>query len=414
MNNKAQIICIGDELLFGQVVNTNASWIAAKLTEIGFWVEKIVTISDKYNDIVSAFKYASENVNLTIVTGGLGPTNDDITKNVLCDFFKTELIRNNQIENHITKIFSKRNLPVTDLNLQQADLPQNCDVLFNELGTAPGMAFNQNDFVLISLPGVPFEMKNIFEKQIVKYLQSHFQLPQIFSQTVMTSGIAESFLAERIRLWENSLVDKNLSLAYLPQPGIVRLRITANQNCENGNEQINIAIDELYKIIPDKIFAVGDIKLEEFIGKLLIENNKTVSTAESCTGGTIAQLLTSVSGSSKYFKGSVVAYSNEIKMNVLKVNKEDADNYGAVSEQVVLQMAKNVREIFKTDYSISISGIAGPEGGTDEKPVGTVWIAVASEKNIIAHKFSFGNDRVRNILRASITALDMLRKSIID
>ncbi len=414
MNNKAQIICIGDELLIGQVENTNASWLALKLTELGFWVEKIVTVSDKYNDIISAFKNASENVNLVIVTGGLGPTNDDITKNVLCDFFKTGLKRNKEIENHISTIFNKRNLPITDLNLQQADLPENCDVLFNELGTAPGMAFKQNSFVLVSLPGVPFEMKNIFEKQLNVYLKNHFNLPQIFSQTVMTSGIAESFLADKIKLWENKLKDNNLSLAYLPQPGIVRLRITANQNCVNGLDQINNSIDELYKIIPDKIFAVGDIKLEEFIGKLLIENNKTVSTAESCTGGTIAQLLTSVSGSSKYFKGSVVAYSNDIKTDILKVNKEEIVKYGAVSEQVVIQMANNIREIFKTDYSIAISGVAGPDGGTDEKPVGTVWIAIASQKNIIAHKFMFGNDRVRNILRASITSLDMLRKSIID
>jgi nicotinamide-nucleotide amidase len=413
MNNKAQIICIGDELLIGQVVNTNASWLASKLTELGFWVEKIVTVSDKYNDIISSLKSA-KNANLVIVTGGLGPTNDDITKTVLCDYFKTKLSRNKEIENHISSIFSKRNLPITELNLQQADLPESCEVLFNELGTAPGMAFRNSEFLLISLPGVPFEMKNIFENQMVDYLKGHFNLPQIFSQTIMTIGVAESFLADKIRLWENELVNKNLSLAYLPQPGIVRLRITANQNCINGKEQINIAINELYKIIPDKIFAVGDIKIEEFIGKLLTEKKQTVATAESCTGGTIAQILTSVSGSSKYFKGSVVAYSNEIKTDILKVNKIDIENYGAVSEQVVLQMAKNIRDIFKTDYSIAISGVAGPDGGTEEKPVGTVWIAVASEKKIIAQKFSFGNDRVRNILRASITSLDMLRKSIID
>ncbi|MBI5540296.1 MAG: competence/damage-inducible protein A [Bacteroidia bacterium] len=411
---KVEIICIGDELLIGQVVNTNASWLASKLTELGFWVEKIVTVSDKYDDIFYAFKSASENVNLVIVTGGLGPTNDDITKTVLCDFFKTKLIRDKEIEKHISTIFSKRNLPVTELNLQQADLPEKCEVLFNELGTAPGMAFMQNDFMLVSLPGVPFEMKNIFEKQLVNYINKSFSLPQIVSQNVMTSGIAESFLAERIQDWESKLADKNLSLAYLPQPGIVRIRITANQNCINAKEEIDNSISELYKIIPDKIFAIGDTTLEEVIGKILTERNKTVSTAESCTGGTIAQLLTSVSGSSKYFKGSIVAYSNEIKTEILKVKSSDIEKYGAVSENVVLQMSENIRKIFKTDYAIAVSGIAGPDGGTAEKPVGTVWIAIASEKNTIAHKFTFGNDRARNILRASVTALDMLRKSIID
>lgn len=411
---KAEIICIGDELLIGQVINTNASWLASKLTELGFWVEKIVTVSDKYDDIFSAIKSASENVNLIIVTGGLGPTNDDITKAVLCDFFKTELIRNKEIENHISLIFSKRNLPATELNLQQADLPKSCDVLFNELGTAPGMAFKNSDFMLVSLPGVPFEMKNIFENQLENYINKSFSLPQIASQNVMTSGIAESFLAERIQDLESKLADKNLSLAYLPQPGIVRLRITANQNCINAKEEIDNSISELYKIIPDKIFAIGDTTLEEVIGKILTERNKTVCTAESCTGGTIAQLLTSVSGSSKYFKGSIVAYSNEIKTEILKVKSSDIEKFGAVSENVVLQMTENIRKIFKTDYAIAVSGIAGPDGGTAEKPVGTVWIAIASEKNTIAHKFTFGNDRARNILRASVTALDMLRKSIID
>lgn len=411
---KAEIICIGDELLIGQVINTNASWLASKLTELGFWVEKIITVSDKYDDIFSAFKSASENVNLIIVTGGLGPTNDDITKIVLCDFFKTELIRNREIENHISLIFSKRNLPATELNLQQADLPNSCDVLFNELGTAPGMAFKNSDFMLVSLPGVPFEMKNIFEKQLADYINKNFCLPQIVSQNVMTSGIAESFLAERIKEWESKLSDKNLTLAYLPQPGIVRLRITANQNCTNAKKEIDNSISELYKIIPDKIFAIGDTTLEEVIGKMLTEKNKTVCTAESCTGGTIAQILTSVSGSSRYFKGSVVAYSNEIKTEILKVESTDIERYGAVSEHVVLQMAENIRKMFNTDYSIAVSGVAGPDGGTTEKPVGTVWIAIASEKNTIAHKFTFGNDRARNILRASVTALDMLRKSIID
>lgn len=412
-NKKAHIICIGDELLIGQVVNTNSAWLGSKLTELGLNVTKNIVIPDNYNEIYNSIKQLSKEVELVIVTGGLGPTNDDITKNVLCDFYKSKLVRNKKVEEHIKSMFSGRNLPITELNLQQADLPDNCEILFNELGTAPGMVFSNNDFVLVSLPGVPFEMKNIFEKQLISFLKTRFCLPKIISQTVMTCGIAESFLAEKIKYWEESINKQNLSLAYLPQPGVVRLRISANSNCENGTELVNNAISGLQKIIPDKIFAIGDISIEEHIGKLLLKKNKTLCTAESCTGGYISHLITSVSGSSKYFKGSVIAYSNSIKTNVLKVNNDEINLHGAVSEQVVMQMAKNALKIFETDFAIAVSGIAGPDGGTAEKPVGTVWIAIASENNVVAKKFQLGNDRIRNIIRASVSAFDMLRKQLV-
>ncbi|OFX34239.1 MAG: hypothetical protein A2X08_02265 [Bacteroidetes bacterium GWA2_32_17] len=413
MRNRAQIICIGDELLIGQVVNTNSAWLGSKLTELGFNVTKNIVISDNYNEIYNSINQLSKETDLIIVTGGLGPTNDDITINVLCDFFNSKLIRNKIVEEHIKSMFSGRNLPITELNLQQADLPNNCEVLFNELGTAPGMVFNNSNYILVSLPGVPFEMKNIFKKKLITFLKNKFNLPEIISQTIMVCGIAESFLVEKINNWEENINKQNLSLAYLPQPGIIRLRITAKQECENAEKLILNEISKLKLIIPNHIFAIGDISFEEVIGKMLFKKNKTICTAESCTGGYISHLITSVSGSSKYYKGSVIAYSNSIKTSVLKVSKENIDIYGAVSEQVVTQMAQNARNIFETDFSIAVSGIAGPDGGTAEKPVGTVWIAIASKNNVIAKKFLFGNDRIRNIIRASVSAFDMLRKQLI-
>ena len=413
MRNRAQIICIGDELLIGQVINTNSAWLGSKLTELGFNVIKNIAISDNYDEIYTTIKQVSQEAELIIVTGGLGPTNDDITKNVLCNLFHSKLIRDIKTEEYIQKMFLSRNLPVTELNLQQADVPNNCEVLFNELGTAPGMLFKSKKSIVVSLPGVPFEMKNIFEKQLAEYLKRHFNLHEYFSQTIMISGIAESFLANKIKDWEVNLKNNNLSLAYLPRPGIIRLRITAKQECENAEKLILNEISKLKQLIPNHIFAIGDISFEEVIGKLLSEKNKTICTAESCTGGYISHLITSVSGSSKYYKGSVIAYSNSIKTSVLKVSKEDINIYGAVSEQVVTQMAQKVRNIFKTDFSIAVSGIAGPDGGTSDKPVGTVWIAIASKNNVIAKKFQFGNDRIRNIIRASVSAFDMLRKQLI-
>lgn len=409
---KAQIICIGDELLIGQVVNTNSAWLGSKLTELGFNVTRNIVISDCYDEIYNCINQSSKEAELIIVTGGLGPTNDDITKSVLCDLFHSKLIRNAEIEEHIRQMFLSRNLPATELNIQQADVPNNCQVLFNELGTAPGMLFKSEKSIVVSLPGVPFEMKNIFEKQLAEFLKKHFILTQIFSKTIMISGIAESFLADKIKDWEVNLKKNFLSLAYLPQPGIIRLRITAMPECENAEQLILNKISELKQIIPNHIFAIGDISFEEVIGKLLIEKNKTICTAESCTGGYISHLITSVPGSSNYFKGAVIAYSNSIKTKILNVNEKDLERYGAVSEQIVKQMAQNSRQMLNADFSIAVSGIAGPTGGTVEKPVGTVWIAIASENNVVAQKFQFGNDRIRNIIRASVSAFDMLKNEL--
>jgi len=408
-----EIISIGDELLIGQVVNTNASWLAAKCKEWGFITTKIITVADKPEAIKKVIFEASNNADIAIITGGLGPTKDDITKGVLCEVFNTELNLNEEVLNHIKTIFSRRNLQLSELNRKQAELPVGAKILHNELGTAPGMVFQKENFTLISLPGVPFEMKNIVEKQLKQFIFEKFNFLPVISETVMICGIPESFLAEKLEDWETNLKIKKLSLAYLPQPGIIRLRITAETNSINGKESINKSIDELKIVIPEYLFAIGDTAMEKVVGDLLKNQKKTLSTAESCTGGYIAHLITSVAGSSSYFKGSVIAYDNSVKTEILSVSAEDIQNHGAVSEEVVRQMAKNVRTLIKTDFSIAVSGIAGPDGGTEEKPVGTVWIAVSSENNTISKRFQFTNDRERNIIRASVSALDLLRKLIL-
>lgn len=407
-----EIISIGDELLIGQVVNTNASWLAARLKEWGLITTKIIAVADKPEAIRNVISEASKNVHFAIVTGGLGPTKDDITKGVLCEIFNTELKLNEEVLNHIKTIFSRRSLELSELNRKQAEVPIGAKILRNELGTAPGMVFQKGDFTLVSLPGVPFEMKNIVENQLKQFVFEKYNLPPVISETVMICGIPESFLAEKLETWENNLASKNLSLAYLPQPGLIRLRITAGANANNGLEIINKSIEELKTIIPEHLFAIGDTTMQKVVGEYLKNHNKTISTAESCTGGYIAHLITSVPGSSSYFKGSVIAYDNSVKTEILQVKPEDIQNYGAVSEDVVIQMAKNVRKMLHSDFSIAVSGIAGPDGGTEEKPVGTVWIAVASEKGIVSKRFQFTNDRERNIIRASVSALDLLLKMI--
>ena len=407
-----EIISIGDELLIGQVINTNASWIASTCKEWGLNATRIVAVSDKANEIKKAINEAKENVDFAIVTGGLGPTKDDITKGVLCEIFQTELKLNEEVLNHIKTIFSKRNLSLSPLNIKQAEVPLDAFILTNELGTAPGMIFQKDNFTLVSLPGVPFEMKAIVSNSLKEFVLNSYKLSSLHTETVMTCGIPESFLAEKLENWENEIKEKGISLAYLPQPGIIRLRLTANENVVKGEDLIKKSIQELYSIIPDNIFAIGDTTMEKVVGDILKNRGKTISTAESCTGGYISHLLTSVPGSSAYYKGSVISYDNEVKLGLLNVNANDLNENGAVSEVVVRQMAENVRKLLNTDYSIAVSGIAGPDGGTEEKPVGTVWIAIATENRCFTKRFQFTNDRDRNIIRASIAALDLLRKQI--
>ncbi len=408
----AEIITIGDEILIGQIIDSNSAWIAEQFNSIGIRVKQITSVSDDETHINSALDEASKRADLIIMTGGLGPTKDDLTKKALCRYFDTRLVFNEEVFRHIEKIFTHRKFPMLDSNRKQAELPENCTIIQNKKGTASGMWFVKNDRHFISMPGVPFEMKAMVSESLIPLFRSKFKLPVIIHRTILTYGIGESFLAEKIKDWEDKL-PSNMKLAYLPSPEYLRLRLSIYGEDEIPMRESIIKQEKsLHEIIPEYIFGYDKQTMPEIIGDLLKNEGKTLSTAESCSGGNIARLITSIPGSSAYFNGSVVAYSNEIKESVLKVKNEDLIKSGAVSEPIIIQMAAAARELFKTDYSIATSGIAGPDGGTDDKPVGTVWIAVAKENKVMAKKYIFGNDRDINIRRASSMAMFMLIKLI--
>lgn len=405
----AEIINIGDELLIGQVINTNASWLSQQLNVLGIDTVRATVVADTYASIIDCLKESASRSSLVIITGGLGPTKDDVTKHALCEFFNASLVENSDVITDVTNFFLQRGISLSYLNRTQAFVPDNCQVLRNPCGTAPGMWFEYNQQVIISLPGVPYEMKEIFQKSIVARLQEKWHLPALLHKTILTTGIGESFLSDKIEQWELQL-PKTIRLAYLPATGIVKLRLSTTTEFA---DVLSIEQAKLETLISDYIFGYDDETLESVIGKLLRSKNNTVATAESCTGGLIAHLITSISGSSAYFKGSVVAYSNDVKLHTLKVNNETITKYGVVSEEVVTQMAIGVKQLLKTDYAIAVSGIAGPDGGTDLKPVGTVCIAIATPKHTISQTFKFGENRERNIYRSAIVALNMLRKQLI-
>ncbi len=409
---KAEIISIGDELLIGQVVNTNASWLGIEFNLAGISIYQITAVSDDRNHILTALAEAGHRAEIILITGGLGPTKDDITKQVLCEYFNTRLVFNDDVYQNIERLFGARGVKIGELNRKQAEVPESCIPIPNLNGTAPGMWFEKEGKIYISMPGVPYEMKMMVTGSVIPWLQKRFKTGAIVHKTVMTMGIPESVLANKIANWEDQLPN-NIKLAYLPQPGAVRLRLTAKGDDKILIEkQVNIEIEKLKEILPDEISAFDDEPIFETIGKLLREKNKTLSTAESCTGGYIAHLITSVAGSSDYFKGSVIAYSNEIKINLLGVNPSSIEKFGAVSEQVVTEMAASARRILATDYAIAVSGIAGPGGGTYEKPVGTAWIAIASAEKTVTRRLQLGDHRERNIIRTAFAALDMLRKTL--
>ncbi len=409
---KAEIINIGDELLIGQVVNTNASWMATELTLAGVNVVQITAIADHEQAIGNALDQAAGRADIILMTGGLGPTKDDITKKVLASYFNSKMIFHEPTFEQVKAIFKARNFEVSDVNRNQALIPEKCTPLFNKNGTAPGMWFEQNNKVFVSMPGVPFETKVMMKEQVIPKLKEFFKLKSIVYKTVMTTGLGESFLAEKIKDWENNLPE-NIKLAYLPQPGIVRLRLTAKgENEAHLRKEIDLQVNKLHKLVDDLIFGYDDVTMEEVIGQLLTKSGKTMSTAESCTGGYIAQMITSVAGSSNYFMGSVVSYSNQAKINLLNVPEQAIEQYGAVSKRVVEAMATGARQKFNTDYAVATSGIAGPSGGTDEKPVGTTWIALATPNGVKSKLYHFGEHRGRNIRRAALAALDMLRLEI--
>lgn len=410
---KLDILSIGDELLIGLTLNTNAHWLSKQLNLIGFQIRQHTTVSDEKTAIVAALNDALANSNVVIITGGLGPTKDDLTLDILTEYFGGKLIRNNDVYQDIEKLMSGRGYEMNELNKQQALVPDNAKVLRNKNGTAPGTWFEKDGKIIISMPGVPYEMKAMTTNTVIPWLKEKFELPVIVHKMIYTQGIPESQLAEKLEDWENNLPN-TIKLAYLPSPGRVKLRLSSiGSNRDELETAIFLQIEKVKKIIDKHIFSLTEDELQVVIGELLRKKNATLSTAESCTGGYIAHLITQISGASDYFKGAIVSYANETKIESLGVNANDIAQYGAVSKQVVEQMAVGVRTKLKTDYSIATSGIAGPLGGTEEKPVGTVWIAVASKDDVVSQIFQFGKDRTINIERTAITALGILRNMII-
>ena len=406
---RAELISIGDELLLGQTVNTNASWIGEQLAKIGVRLFQVSTITDEADHILNALDEAATRAEIILLTGGLGPTKDDITKEVLCSYFNTELEMNEEVLAWIVEAFSKLGLQKLDVNRQQAALPKAARVIRNYMGTASGMWFEKEGKVFISMPGVPYEMKAMMKNEILPALQEKFNTSALQYSTILTQGMGESFLAERIKDWEDRLRAEGLGLAYLPSPGIVKLRVSAPADHEN---LLAGYIEELYQLIPELIYGEGTIKLEKVIGELLLKAGSTLATAESCTGGAISSSITSVPGSSAYFNGAVVSYSNTAKTAELGVSEELLKEHGAVSEAVALQMAKGAAQAFQSDYAISTTGIAGPDGGTEEKPVGTVWIGIRTPNGTVARLFHFFGQRQNIVERSLQTALNMLRKAI--
>lgn len=407
-----EIITIGDEILYGHILDTNAKWLSKNLNELGVKTNKISTIGDNYIQIKDILQSSIKENDIIILTGGLGPTNDDITKKCLNDFFKGKLISDKNTLSHIKKIFKKRNLDLTKKNRDQALVPDNCKVLHNKYGTAPGIAFEKDNKLVISLPGVPYEMKSLFEDKCSQIIKQKFSLSIIHHRTIKTVGIGESWLSDLISEWEKNL-DHTISLAYLPSIGRVKLRLTGRGNNLN---KIKSAIDkEEKKVVPiirKYIYGFDNEELESCVGNLLIKNKKTLSIAESCSGGYLSHLVTSIPGSSKYFSGSIVAYSNNIKINNLNVNKKNIEKFGAVSKEVVEEMATNVRKKFNSSIGISTSGIAGPSGGTEKKPVGTVWIGYSDKNKTLSKKLLLTNRRDINITLSSIGALNMARLNL--
>jgi len=410
---RAEIITIGDEILFGQITDTNTQWIGAELTGIGIRPVRKTSVGDKKEDIISAFTEASQRVDVIIVTGGLGPTKDDITKHTFCEYFGSELKMNQDALALVTEFFAKRGRAMTELNIQQAALPDNCTYIPNLWGTAPGMWFEKEGVVYVSLPGVPYEMKSLMQFEILPRLQARFVLNIIQHKIVKTIGIGESFLAEKIAAWEDALPD-HIKLAYLPHFGQVRLRLTGTgSDRELLDLQLREQVDLLVPQIAEHVYGYDTDELESVIGALLLKRGATVGTAESCTGGFLAHRLTSLPGSSAYFEGSVVSYSNFLKMKLLGVQEITLNTCGAVSEETVREMAEGARRALNTTYAIATTGIAGPDGGTPEKPVGTVWIACATPTETVTQLLKLSNARNINIELTSTYALNLLRKTIL-
>ena len=405
---KATVITIGDEILIGQIIDTNSAWIGQQFSTLGVKIHEIISCGDDAAQIVSAIDRAKATSQIVLMTGGLGPTKDDITKKTLVDYFNTELVLNEEVWGKMKQIFEKRGAQVLEINRSQAMIPKDCIMLPNMRGTAQGMWFERDGVVFISMPGVPHEMKHLMETQVIPKLQQKFSFPKIVHATIMTAGAGESAIATMLSAFENEL-PANIKLAYLPNLGTVKLRLTAFGEGEKLVNEVETQKQKMKGLLGHLVYCDGEELLEAIVGKMLLAKQATVSCAESCTGGYISHLFTSISGSSKYFEGGIVSYSYDVKEKMLGVNHETLVKYGAVSEECVREMLQGLLKVSGTNYGIAVSGIAGPDGGTPEKPVGTVWISVGSKDKIISKRFNFFPSRMENIRIFSNAALNMLR-----
>ena len=405
---KATVITIGDEILIGQIIDTNSAWIGQQFSELGVKIHEIISCGDDAKQIVDAINRAKTSSQIVLMTGGLGPTKDDITKKTLVDYFNTELVLNEEVWEKMKQIFEKRGVQVLEINRSQAMIPKDCIMLPNMRGTAQGMWFERDGVVFISMPGVPHEMKHLMEAQVIPLLKQKFAFPKIVHATIMTAGAGESAIASTLTAFENELPG-NIKLAYLPNLGTVKLRLTAFGEGDKLTREVEAQKEKMKSILGHLVYCDGEEPLEAVLGKMLLGQQATVSCAESCTGGYIAHLFTSISGSSKYFEGGVVSYSYDVKEKMLGVKHQTLLTYGAVSEECVREMLQGLLNVAGTTYGIAVSGIAGPDGGTPEKPVGTVWISVGNNEKIISKRFNFFPSRMENIRVFSNAALNMLR-----
>jgi nicotinamide-nucleotide amidase len=410
----ASIITIGDELLIGQVIDTNSAWMAQELNKAGIWLKRRVAVGDSWNDIWKALDEESAAADIILITGGLGPTADDITKPLLCKYFNTRLVVNEDALKNVRHIFEtllKR--PMIERNLKQAEVPESCTVIQNRRGTAPGMLFEKDGKILVSMPGVPHEMKGMMTDDVIPFLRKKFEMPFIAHRTALTAGVGESFLADHIQAFETGL-PANIKLAYLPSYGMVRLRLTGiGSDPASIEPEINNRFSRLKELIKEWMVTDEDISLQEALGRLLISRGQTIATAESCTGGYAAHLITSIAGSSAYFLGGLIPYQNNIKEKVLQVREHTLSTTGAVSEETVKEMVSGALRVFGSDYALATSGIMGPGGGTDAKPVGTVWIAAGNRQKTETRLLHFRFDRQRNIELTTANVLNLLRKFIL-
>jgi len=416
----AELLTIGNEILIGQIINTNAVWMAQQLNAAGISVVHMSSVADEKEAILKAFEDAGKRADLVLITGGLGPTKDDITKKTFCDYFNSELVMNEDVLKDVTGFFTKRNREISDINKKQAEVPKDAIVIRNKNGTAPGMWMEKNGTIYVSMPGVPFEMQAMVTDDIIPSLKKRFTLPFIYHKTILTQGIGESNLAELISDWEDNLHLNDIGLAYLPSPGMVRLRLSSKGVDEKILKQkIDAEAEKIKPLIDKYIYGYEEYgkeqpKMEEILGELLKEKGLKLCLAESCTGGYISHLITSIAGSSAYYNGGVIPYHNDFKHTLLNVDEDVFLKHGAVSKECVEAMVVGVMTSLKGNAAIAVSGIAGPSGATADKPVGTTWIAVALNDTIVSKQFIFGDNRQRNIHMTAMAGMNMLRKLILN